>query len=43
MRGEGGFGGALEALELGLLVGGEARWGGAGLEEGGCQAGWCWC
>lgn len=35
MAGEGGFGGALEALELGLLVGGEAGWGGRGLEGGG--------
>lgn len=28
------FSGALEALEFGLLVGGETGWGGLGLEEG---------
>jgi hypothetical protein len=40
VRGEGGFGGALETLEFGLLVGGQARGGGCGLEKGGggCQA-----
>lgn len=29
---QGFFGGALQALELGLLVGGEPGWGGRGLE-----------
>lgn len=39
MRGESSFSGALETLELGLLVGGETGWGGGGLHEGGGEAG----
>jgi hypothetical protein len=38
VRGEGGFGGALETFEFGLLVGGETGRGGGVLEEGGCEA-----
>lgn len=43
VRGQGRFGGALQALELGLLRGGQARRGRGVLEEGGAggaEAGW---
>ena len=39
VRGEGGFGGALEAFEFGLLGGRQARGGGGGLEGGGMSEG----
>ncbi len=39
VRGEGGFGGALEAFELGLLGGRETRGRGGGLEGGGLSEG----